>query len=70
MDILNQVSRHIQALNTGEQWILTAQDLLVSRSDFHALSLYLSRESTKGQYSISPTQSLMTADLSLTVVKH
>jgi len=44
MDILNQISTQIAALNSGEKWHLSAQDLFISHADFHSLSIYISRE--------------------------
>jgi len=53
MDILNQISTQIAALNSGEKWHLSAQDLFISHADFHSLSIYISREAKKGQFSVS-----------------
>ncbi|HEX5382016.1 hypothetical protein ACNAUY_03070 [Acinetobacter tibetensis] len=54
MDLLNHVSHRIAALDSGEQWIVSAQKLLISRTDFQSLSVFLSRESEKGLFSLSP----------------
>ncbi|AXY55474.1 hypothetical protein CDG60_01970 [Acinetobacter chinensis] len=68
MDILNRLSTQISALATGEQWIVSAQDLMISRTDFQSLSVYLSRESQSGSFSVSSTE--QRANPTLTVIKH
>lgn len=72
MDILNQISSQIQKLSVGEQWEITAQSLLMSRNDFQSISIYLSREAEKGQFSIqtSPEFAHRLGATSLTIVKH
>jgi hypothetical protein len=68
MDILNRLSTQISALATGEQWIVSAQDLMISRTDFQSLSVYLSRESQGGSFSVSSTE--QRTNPTLTVIKH
>lgn len=68
MTILNRVSAKIDTLNSGEQWVITAQDLWMSRSDFHSLSVYLSRESMNGHFSVQ-TQEPKLAWLGATSLK-
>ncbi len=72
MDILNQISRKIDTLSSGEQWIITAQDLLVSRNDFQSLSIYLSRESEKGNFCVQAANDFASylGHTSITVVKN
>ena len=48
MDILNQISTQIAALDSGEKWSVSAQDLWISHADFHSVSIYISREAEKG----------------------
>jgi hypothetical protein len=72
MDILNQVSAKIAALSSGDQWVLTAQDLWLSRGDFQSLAVYLSYQADQGAYSVDLTQQMPTwiGHTSLTVTKH
>ncbi|WP_448761594.1 hypothetical protein [Acinetobacter tandoii] len=72
MDLLNHVSHRIAALDSGEQWIVSAQKLLISRTDFQSLSIFLSRESEKGHFSISPQglNSSYHAEPVVTIIKH
>lgn len=72
MDMLNQISNRIATLSSGETMTLTAQNLLISRGDFQAISVYLSRESEKGQFSIDLPKRLATwfEQTSLTVIKN
>ena len=72
MDTLNQISNHIHQLHTGEQWTLSVQDLLISRTDFQCISFFLSRESDKGHFSLleeGQTNSYI-GHTSLTIIKH
>lgn len=52
MDPLNQISHRISQLHSGEQWTISAQDLLISRTDFQSISIFLNRESNKGDFSV------------------
>lgn len=72
MDILNQVSAKIAGLNSGDQWVVTAQDLWISRADFQSLAVYLSYQADQGAYSVSlPAQSsAWLGHSSVTVTKH
>ncbi len=72
MNILNQVSAKIAALDSGEQWILTPQNLWMSRADFQSLSVYLSQYANQGNYSINCAKqsSAWLGHTSLTVIKH
>lgn len=72
MDILNHISTQIAALSSGEKWNISAQDLWVSHADFHSVSIYISRESEKGLFSVSipPALSAWMGNTSLTVTKH
>ena len=72
MDILNQVSAKIAALDSGDQWVLTAKELWMSRADFQSLSVYLSREAAQGDFSIDLAQNMPAwlGHSSVTVTKH
>ena len=72
MDILNQVSAKIAALNSGDQWVLTAQDLWISRADFQSLAVYLSYQADQGSYSVDLIKQIPNwiGGTSLTVTKH
>lgn len=72
MDILNRVSAQIAALDSGDQWVVTAQDLWMSRADFQSLAVYLSRQADQGAYSIELMQErpVWIGQTSLTVTKH
>lgn len=72
MDILNQISTQIAALDSGEKWRVSAQDLWISHADFRSLSMYISREAEKGQFSVSvPTPlSAWSGSSALTIIKH
>ena len=72
MDILNQISTQIAALNSGEKWHLSAQDLFISHADFHSLSIYISREAKKGQFSVSSPALLgsWVGSTAVTITKH
>lgn len=52
MTELNQIWNKIALLSSGETWTISAQDLLISRADFHSISAYLSHESEKGKFTI------------------
>ncbi|WP_353142404.1 hypothetical protein [Acinetobacter pragensis] len=56
MDILNRISRKIEALSAGEQWSITAQELWMSRGDFQSISAFLARESEKGHFTIAAAE--------------
>ena len=49
VDTLNRISNHIHQLHTGEQWTLSVQDLLISRTDFQSISVFLSLNIFKKQ---------------------
>lgn len=72
MDLLNHVSHRIAALDSGEQWIVSAQKLLISRADFQSLSVFLTRESEKGHFSLSLESESLTwhDEPSVTIIKH
>jgi len=72
MDILNQISTQIAALDSGETWRVSAQDLFMSHADFHSVSIYISREAEKGQFSVSipAVFSSWIGSSSVTVTKH
>ena len=72
MNLLHQIATHINSLNTGEQWTVSAQELFMSRADFQSLSLFLSREAEKGHFSIHIPQSLRSwlEHTSVTVIKN
>ena len=71
MDTLNRISNHIHQLHTGEQWTLSVQDLLISRTDFQSISIFLSRESGKGHFSLLEGQTNShIGHTSLTIIKH
>lgn len=54
MDLLNHVSHRIAALDSGEQWIVSAQKLLISRTDFNHFRSFFPLSQKKGHFSISP----------------
>ncbi|WP_071890146.1 hypothetical protein [Acinetobacter larvae] len=72
MDVLQKICNQIILLNTGEHWTLSAQELFISRSDFHSISVFLSRESEKGAFSLTALPSCNPLDLStsLTIIKN
>lgn len=72
MDIIHQITQKISTLATGEQWDISAKELWLSHSDFHSISVYLSRESEKGEFSIDlPTNTASSHPFDvLTVTKH
>ncbi|NCI78189.1 hypothetical protein [Acinetobacter kanungonis] len=72
MDLLNHVSHRIAALDSGEKWIVSAQKLLISRTDFQSLSVFLTRESEKGHFSLSPESESLTwhDEPAVTIIKH
>ena len=71
MDLLNQISKKIAGLQAGEKWTVSAQDLLISRADFQSISVFLSRESEKGLFTVDVPTSLKNwfERTSLTIVK-
>ena len=71
MDLLNQISKKIAGLQAGEKWTVSAQDLLISRTDFQSISVFLSRESEKGLFIVDVPTSLKSwfERTSLTIVK-
>ncbi len=72
MNLLNQIATHIHTLNSGEQWTVTAQELLISRADFQSLSVFLSREAEKGEFSLQISDTLRSwlGCTSVTVIKN
>ena len=72
MDILTKISGKIDHLNAGEQWSIRAQDLWISRADFQSLSMYLSKEAEKGEFSIQSDNAIVPrlGGTELTVIKH
>lgn len=72
MNLLHQISTHINNLHSGEKWTLSAQELFISRADFQSLSLFLSREAEKGEFSIQIPESLRSwlGNTSVTVIKN
>lgn len=70
MDILNQITKRISMLSSGEKWIVSAHNLLISRADFQSISVYLTCESKKGQFSIDPSQVLKSCSLTMKTSKH
>lgn len=72
MDILNQVSAKIAALQSGDQWVITAEQLWMSRADFQSLSVYLSREAVEGDFSVDLAKQISAwlGHSALTVTKH
>lgn len=72
MDILNQVSTKIAALKSGDQWVVTAKDLWMSRADFQSLAVYLARQANEGNFSIREIDhtSARLDQAALTVLKH
>jgi hypothetical protein len=72
MNVLNHVATKIAGLASGEQWVITAQELWLSRSDFQAVSVYLCREAAQGTFSVAPqgTSSAWLGATALKVIKH
>lgn len=72
MNMLNQISEQIAVLNSGEKWTVSAQDLMISRADFHSISVFLTRESEKGIFSIDQDllQNTWFKPTALTITKH
>lgn len=72
MDLLNQISNQIEQLNSGEKWTVSVQDLLISRADFQSVSVFLSRESEKGLFSLSDLGTIKVRfdQTSLTIIKN
>ena len=71
MDLLNQISNKISALHSGEKCTISVQDLQISRNDFQSMSVFLSRESEKGLFSIDLSQPVKTwfEQTSVTIIK-
>ncbi len=72
MKMLDDISKQISTLNSGEKLTVSAQELLISRGDFQAVSVFLSRESEKGQFSIDVPQDLKPwfGQTSITIIKN
>ena len=72
MDPLNQISQRISQLHAGEHWTVSAQELLISRTDFQSISVFLSRESNKGDFSLQETEMPIprAGRTSLTIIKN
>jgi len=72
MDLLKQISNRIAQLHSGEKWTISIQDLLISRTDFQSIFVFLTRESEKGLFSLSNSgQATSKFDqTSLTIIKH
>lgn len=72
MDMLKQISDRIALLKSGENYTISAQELLVSRSDFQSISIFLKQEAKQGMYSIvSPSNpSMWLGATSLTINKY
>jgi hypothetical protein len=72
MDLLNHISNQIARLHSGEKWTVSIQDLLISRVDFQSLSVFLSRESEKGTFSLTDMDKLKSRfeHTSLTIIKN
>lgn len=56
MDLTQLVSDRISALNVGESITISVQELLISRTDFQSIALFLLKESKNGMFSISSSQ--------------
>lgn len=72
MDMLNQISDRIAQLNAGEKWTVSVHDLLISRTDFHSISIFLTRESEKGTFSLTDHDAIRPhlGHTSLTIIKN
>ena len=72
MDLPNQISNRIAQLRSGEKWTVSIQDLLISRADFQSLSVFLSRESEKGTFSLGDVGNIKPhfGHTSLTIIKN
>lgn len=56
MDLTQHVSDRISALNVGESMTISVQELLISRTDFQSIALFLLKESKKGMFSVCSSQ--------------
>lgn len=72
MDLTQQVSERISALHTGEIVTISVQDLLISRTDFQAITVFLNQQSQNGLFSVSAplASSSRFEQTSLTITKH
>ncbi|EOQ75009.1 hypothetical protein [Acinetobacter lactucae] len=72
MDILHKISKQVEQLNQGEQWTFSAQEFYMSHNDFNSLSILLTRESEKGDFTITRTQhhKAWVGTHSVTLTKH
>ena len=72
MDLPYQISNRIAQLRSGEKWTVSIQDLLISRADFQSLSVFLSRESENGTFSLGDAENakLRFGLTSLTITKN
>lgn len=72
MNLLHRISTHINNLHTGEKWTVSAQELFMSRADFQSLSLFLSFEAKKGEFSIDIPDNLRSwlGNTSVTIIKN
>lgn len=52
MDLLQDVSQRIAQMQSGEQVIISAQALFISRADFHSMLAFLNKESKQGHFAI------------------
>ena len=50
MVLLKRISTQIAALDAGEKWSISAQDLWISHAEFHSVSIYISREAQKNNF--------------------
>ncbi len=72
MDLPHQISNRIAQLRSGEKWTVSIQDLLISRADFQSLSVFLSRESENGSFSLGDIEKVQPhfGQTSLTIIKN
>lgn len=72
MDLIQQVSDRISALQAGEIMTISVQELLISRADFQSIATFFLKESQNGFFSIlSSNQQIPWFDrTSLTISKN
>jgi len=72
MDILSQITQKIALLRCGEQCVISAEELLIGRDDFHSLTVYLNRTSEQGGFSVVGNRAVpqSSASTSVKIIKN
>ncbi|AMW77606.1 hypothetical protein AMD27_00945 [Acinetobacter sp. TGL-Y2] len=72
MDLIQHVSERISALKAGEIVTISVQDLLISRTDFQAITVFLNQLSQNGLFSVAAplASSSRFEQTSLTITKY